>query len=170
MSLPKPYWRTIPPRSVIIFLLGVFLLFGTIGFTDDLMEMGRQSTLRLVLSVLCYGAFAIAYAAAGFVLQGKSWIAIVPIFIVQNVAMGLLGNFLPAGPQPVELGAAEIAQIHHRLNLSGFANIAGHDARVRLLRFRLGYRGSSLLSRPRRDGAGHRNSPCARPRDCCQGR
>jgi hypothetical protein len=123
MSLAKPYWRTIPPRAVIIFLLGVFLLFGTIGFTDDLREMGRQSTLRLVLSVLCYGAFAIVYAAAGFVLQGKSWIAIVPVFIVQNVAMGLLGNFLPAGPQPVELGAAEIAQIHHRLNLSALANI-----------------------------------------------
>jgi stage II sporulation SpoE-like protein len=124
MSLAKPYWRTIPPRAVIIFLLGVFLLFGTIGFTTDLMEMGRQSTLSLVLSVLGYGAFAIVYAAAGFVLQGKSWMAIVPIFIVQNVAMGLLGHFLPAGPQPVELGAVEIAQIHHRLNLSGVANIA----------------------------------------------
>jgi hypothetical protein len=123
MSLAKPYWRTIPPRSVSIFLLGVFLLFGTIGFTNDLMVMGRQSTLRLVLSVLGYGAFAIAYAVAGFVLQGKSWMAMVPIFIVESVAMGLLGNFLPAWPQPVELGAAEIAQIQHRLNLSGLADI-----------------------------------------------
>jgi sigma-B regulation protein RsbU (phosphoserine phosphatase) len=47
----------------------------------------------------------------------------VPIFIVQNVAMGLLGTFLPASPQPVEIGAAEIARLHERLNLSGFANI-----------------------------------------------
>jgi hypothetical protein len=119
----KSYWRTIPPRSVAIFLLGVFFLFSTIGFTTDLMNMGRQSPLRLMLFVFCYGAFAIAYAAAGFVLQGKSWIAIVPIFIVENVAMGLLGHLLPVGPPPVELGAAEIAQIHQRLNLSGLANI-----------------------------------------------
>jgi len=119
----KSYWRTIPPRSVAVFLLGVFFLFSSIGFTNDLMDMGRESTLRLMLYVFCYGAFAIGYAAAGFVLQGRSWIAMVPIFIVQNVTMGLLGSFLPALPQPQQLGAAEIARIHERLNLSGYANI-----------------------------------------------
>ncbi len=120
----KSYWRTIPPRSVAVFLLGVFFLFSTIGFTNDLMDMGRQSPLRLMLSVFCYGAFAICYAAAGFVLQGRSWKAILPIFIVQNVTMSLLGSFLLALPQPQQLDAAEIARIHERLNLSGCANIA----------------------------------------------
>ena len=124
MSRAKSYWRTIPPRSVAIFLLGVFFLFSTMGFTNDLMQMGRQSMLRLVLSVVCYGAFAIGYAAAGFILQGQSWKAIVPIFILQNLAMGLLGSLLPALPQPQQLDAAEIARIHERLNLSGYANIA----------------------------------------------
>jgi hypothetical protein len=65
--------------------LGVFFIFSTIGFTTDLVDMGRRSTTRLVLSVLSYGLFAVCYAVAGFVLRGRSWRAMVPIFVVQTV-------------------------------------------------------------------------------------
>jgi hypothetical protein len=123
MSLAKSYWRTIPPRALVVFLLGVFFLFSAIGFTNDLMEMGRQPTLRLILSVVSYGVFAICYAAAGFILQRQSWKAIVPIFVVEMVAMGLLARVGPALPQAVEIGAAELARMHDRLLLSGLVSI-----------------------------------------------
>ena len=87
------------------------------------MEMGRQSTLRLILSVVSYGVFAICYAAAGFILQRQSWKAMVPIFVVQNVVMSLLGRFVPPSPQPVEIAAAELVRMHDRLFLSGLVSI-----------------------------------------------
>jgi hypothetical protein len=103
--------------------LGVFFIFSTIGFAADLMEMGRQSTLRLVLSVFSYGLFAMCYAVAGFVLRGRCWRAMVPIFVVQTLLMNLLGGLLPNLPQPAQMSAADIARMHDRLNLSGSANI-----------------------------------------------
>lgn len=123
MNRPKSYWRTIPPKTQVAFLLGVFFTFSTIGFAADLVEMGRQSMLGLALSVLSYGLFAICYASAGFVLRGQCWKAIVPIFVVQNVVMNLLSRLLPALPQPAEMSVADISRMHDRLILSGSANV-----------------------------------------------
>jgi hypothetical protein len=47
MSINRTYWRTVPFNSLLVFLLGVFLLFSTIGFASDIPEMGREPQLRL---------------------------------------------------------------------------------------------------------------------------
>jgi hypothetical protein len=57
MSITRSYWKTVPRRSLFLFLLGVFCIFSTVGFASDILEMGRQQTLRFVLSVLMSGVF-----------------------------------------------------------------------------------------------------------------
>ena len=123
MSTIRSYWKNIPPRSLVIFLLGVFFIFSTVGFAGDITEMGRQPTLRFVLSVLLSGIFPMFYAFAGFVLRGQSWKALVPIFVVHFALMNMLVRLLPSLPQPAQMGVAEIAQLHDRLNFDGLAII-----------------------------------------------
>ena len=40
------YWKSVPRKSIVLFLLGVFFLFSTLGFASDISEMGRQPTHR----------------------------------------------------------------------------------------------------------------------------
>ena len=60
MSATQTYWKNVPTKSLFAFLLGVFLLFSTIGFASDIPEMGRQPLLRFVLSVLLSGIFPVS--------------------------------------------------------------------------------------------------------------
>ncbi|HEX2715288.1 MAG TPA: PP2C family protein-serine/threonine phosphatase [Candidatus Acidoferrales bacterium] len=134
MSTAKSYWRTVPRRSVVIFLLGVFFIFSTIGFINDILQMGRQPTLRFVLGVLLSGLFATFYAASGIVLRKQFWKAFVPVFVLHFILMNLLGWWLPSAPQPAQMGPAEIARLHSRLALNGlamtFAVFAGYTCFV----------------------------------------
>lgn len=124
MVIAKSFWRTVPRSSLALFMLGVFFIFSTLGFADDIMGMGRQPELRFVLSVVQFGVFAILYAIAGFVLRGGSWKAMVPIFIFQQVAMNLLSNLIPASPMPAQLDSIEISMLRSRLIFDGRAIIA----------------------------------------------
>ncbi len=119
MSRAKSFWKTIPRTSLIGFLLGVFFIFSTMGFTNDIMEMGRQPTLRFELSVLLSGLFAAFYAFTGFALRKQFWKVFVPVFAMQWVLMYMLGRSLPDLPQAVPMGPADIARLHSRLILSG---------------------------------------------------
>jgi hypothetical protein len=94
-STTKSYWKTIPRKSFVGFLLGVFFIFSTMGFVNDIMEMGRHPLLRLVLSVSLPGVFAMFYAGTGFVLRKQFWKAFVPAFVAQFVLMGVIGRLLP---------------------------------------------------------------------------
>ena len=119
----KAYWKSVPVKSRAIGLLGVFFLFCTVGFSVDVMQLGRQSVPALVISVFLYAIFAILYAATGTVLRGQWWKAAIPLFVAQNVATNLLYNLLPVPPPPVQMNAADIARMHQRLNFSATANI-----------------------------------------------
>jgi len=59
MASRKSYFDDPPGKSVVLFLLGVFFLFSTVGLATDMSEMGRQPTLRFVLSLLAISLFAI---------------------------------------------------------------------------------------------------------------
>ena len=63
----KSHWK-----SNLVSALGIFFLFSTLGFALDVMKMGRQPVLRLWLSVLLFGGFAVCYATAGYVFR-KRW-------------------------------------------------------------------------------------------------
>jgi hypothetical protein len=123
MNRAKIFWKTTPRSSLVGFLLGVFFIFSTVGLTTDTMEMGRQRTVRFVLSVLLSGLFAVFAAFTGFAFRKQSWKAFVPGFVVLWVLMLLLARAFPDLPQPVPMGAADIARLQSRLTLSGAATM-----------------------------------------------
>jgi len=125
MATPQsPYWKSTPAKARIVALLGVFLLFSTIGFSIDVMQLGRQRVPALVLSVALNGIFAMGYAIAGTTFGKYRWPVMAGIFVAQNVVMSLIYVVLPVRPLPATMGAADIAHLQHRLTFSAYANIA----------------------------------------------
>jgi hypothetical protein len=82
MSKAKSFWKTFPRKSLLVFLLGVFYIFSTVGLAGDIGEMGRQPALRFVLSILLSGIFPVFYAVGGFALRKRFWKAFLPLFAV----------------------------------------------------------------------------------------
>lgn len=123
MSTPGYPWEGVPRKSVALFFLGVFSLFSIVGFINDIAEFGRQTPLRLALGVALSGGFAILYALAGFRLRQRWWMGVLPIFVAQFITINLIANWLPNLPRPSQMGPAEIAQLQHRLGVSGIATI-----------------------------------------------
>jgi hypothetical protein len=121
LSRTKSFLRDTPRKSLVAFLLGVFLIFSIIGLASDIAEMGRAPMLRYVLSILISGVFPVFYAVAGFELRGQFWKAIVPLFAVHVVLMNMLIRSIPAGPQPAQMSAADIALLQSRLNVDELA-------------------------------------------------
>jgi hypothetical protein len=121
MSTTKAYWKTVPRKSLVGFLLGVFLLFSTIGLASDIVELGRQPMLRFVLSVLLSGIFPVCYAFAGFALRKQFWKAVLPLFALHFVLMNVLANWLPSPPQPAQMVTADINRLQSRLSFDGLA-------------------------------------------------
>jgi hypothetical protein len=121
MSKAKFFWTTFPRKSLLVFLLGVFVIFSTMGFASDIMALGRQTTAHFALGVLLSGVFATFYALAGFRLRNKFWKAFFPIFAAQFVAMNVVAQLLPNLPYPTQMDAADIARLQARLNFSGVA-------------------------------------------------
>jgi hypothetical protein len=115
MNTFKTYWRIVPRTSLAGFLLGVFLIFSTIGFASDIVEMGRQPMPRFVMSTLLAGIFAVFYAFMGFALRKQFWKGFLPVFAVHFLLMGVLANRFPSVPQPAQMDAAAINQLHSRL-------------------------------------------------------
>jgi hypothetical protein len=119
----KSVWSTVPRKTVIISLIGVFFTFSTIGFANDIIEMGRPPALRFGLAVLLTGLFSVSYAVTGTILRKHWWKAALPIFAAQFVLMNALGSWFPDLLQPTWMGAAEIARLQSRLTFSGIAII-----------------------------------------------
>ena len=124
MRLANAYWQRFPQKSMLLFLLGVFFIFSTTGIANDIMSLGRQTTLHYVLGILLGGLGATGYAIAGFVLRKKFWKAFFPILIVQTALNNLLPRAMPNLPYPTNLDTAGIAQLQRRLDLDGYALIA----------------------------------------------
>jgi hypothetical protein len=115
-------WRTASRKSIVVFLLAVFSIFTTLGFANDIIDMGRQPPLRFAIAVVFTGLFAVAYATTGISLQRKFWKAFFPLFAAQFVFMGLLNHWFPDLPS-VHTGDAELARLHNRLIFDGLATI-----------------------------------------------
>ncbi len=123
MKTTNSLWRTVPRKTLVISLTGVFFIFTTIGFANDIIGMGRQPTLRFVLAVLLIGGFAVCYAVTGTILRKQWWKAFFPIFAVQLILMSLLGNLFPDPPHSNQMDAAEVDRLQSRLTLDGIAII-----------------------------------------------
>jgi hypothetical protein len=114
-------WKTVPRWAIVVFLLAVFCIFASFGFVFDGMDMGRQSILCLAFSVVIIALFATFYAVSGITLRQRFWIPAVPLFILQNVCMGLLYYWLPKGPPLTHLDSAQLSGFHNRLVFNGLA-------------------------------------------------
>jgi hypothetical protein len=123
MSTPDR-WRSVPRKSLVIFLVAVFFVFASFGFASDVIDMGIESRTRFALSVLVAGLFSVAYAATGIALRGKFWKAFLPLFAVHFSCMFLLAHWFPEGPHPTVLDAAQTAILQNRLLFDGLAIIA----------------------------------------------
>jgi hypothetical protein len=114
-------WKTVPRWAIVVFLAAVFCIFVSFGFVFDSMDMARQSALSLALSAVIIALFAMGYAIAGITLRQRFWIPGVPLFILENVCMGLLYYWLPKAPALTHLDSAQVNSFHNRLVFDGLA-------------------------------------------------
>jgi hypothetical protein len=130
MSPTLAFWKSLPQKSVIVFLAGVFFTFSTVGIASDLVDMGRQPALLYILMVLISGLFTSVYAAAGLVLRKKWWKAFFPICAVHMLLINLVHHWVPSLPPLVAMNAADVAHLQSRLIF---------DARCMLIAVAVGY-------------------------------
>ncbi len=114
-------WKTVPRWAIVVFLLAVFCIFASFGFVFDGMDMARQSALSLALSSVIIALFSVGYAVSGITLRQRFWIPGVPLFILQNVCMALLYNWLPKAPALTHLDSTQLNSFHNRLVFDGLA-------------------------------------------------
>ena len=120
-AITRSLWRSVPKRSLIIFLSAVFFTFAVIGIIGDVSGMGYQSPIHYIGAVLIAGPFAVLYAYGGIALRGKFWKLCIPLFIVQFAIMAVLSNLFPDTKRPSQLNAAETARVQARLGFDAFA-------------------------------------------------
>jgi hypothetical protein len=119
MSKSPSFWTTVPRRSIVLFLLGVFFLFAVLGVVSDVMGMGRQPLRAFLPGVILSGLFAVGYALSGISLRNQFWKGFIPLFILQTLLMTWLANHFPAAAQSALAGPAAIDRLHSRLSLDG---------------------------------------------------
>ena len=123
MPTKQTYWQRLPIASTILFLAGVFFLFGITGVATDIFDMGRQTPAKFILNIVFAGCTAMVYAVAGFRLRQKFWIAFLPILAFQLFFGNLIGRYLPNNPTPTQMDSAAIAALEKRLAVDGYAII-----------------------------------------------
>ncbi len=116
-------WHSTPLKTRIVFLLAVFSVFAGIGIANDIIDMGRWSPIRFLLSVGLSGLFAVGYAASGIMLRNRFWKAMLPLMVVQFATMGFLAKWFPDAPKPAQMNVAETDRLHQRLAFDGTAVI-----------------------------------------------
>jgi Stage II sporulation protein E (SpoIIE) len=121
MGTSRHFLNTVPRKSSVGFLMGVFLIFCTVGLASDIAEMGRMPTLRLGLTIFFSGIFPVLYAATGFALRRQFWKATIPMFLVHVFLMNALIRWLPGSAPRTQMDTGEIAHLQSRLNLDGLA-------------------------------------------------
>jgi hypothetical protein len=138
-------WKTVPGWTIVVFLLAAFFTFASFGFVFDGMDMGRQPALCLAFSVVIIALFATCYTVAGITLRQRFWIPSLPLFILENICLVLLHNWLPDAPPLAHLDPAQLNRFHNRLIFddvavvisvvlghSGFVVVAIFEARRRI--------------------------------------
>lgn len=117
-------WRETPRKFIFVLLLSVFLFFTTIGFSSDIIAMGRQQPVHFVLGVILPGLFAVLYAVMCVSLRQKWWMAALPIFVVQLAVMTWLGIRFPDRHAPPSMNATQLRHVRIRLIFDSIATMA----------------------------------------------
>jgi hypothetical protein len=117
-------WTTVPKTTAAIFFVAVFLTFSTMGFINDISDMGRLQMARFVGAVMLSGLFAVIYAWSGVRLRGRWWMVAIPLFLVQITVMRFLGQHYPDVQYRNSLTVAETASLEQRLGNDSLAVMA----------------------------------------------
>ncbi len=125
MTQPPSFLKSVPRKSIFIFLLGVFLIFTTTSVASDVGEMGRHGAVHYAIGTLLIALFSVAYAFWGFRLGAQCWKAFIPLFLLEVALMSWLGNTYTEHPLPSQMNASEIATLHSRLQLDGYLTLIG---------------------------------------------
>jgi len=124
MSSAISFWKTTPRKTAVIFLLGVFFIFSTVGLASDISQMGRQPPLKFALSLLITSLFCIGYAVAGFTLRNQWWKGGIPLFIVHFALMNFVNRLLPDAPRAALTNVSEMARLQNRLGWDAHGIVA----------------------------------------------
>lgn len=122
MSTTNPL-RSAPRRSVVIFLLAVFFTFVAMAVANDIIAVGRQSSMRLGLSLLVSGSFAVCYAAGGITLRGRFWKVFIPLFVLHMGVLSFLARQFPNNPALRQMNNTDVEHLENRLAFDGIATI-----------------------------------------------
>ena len=114
-------WKTVPRWTIVVFLVAAFFIFASFGFVFDGMDMGRQPALCLAFSVVIIALFATCYTVAGITLRQRFWIPAVPLFILENICLVLLHQWLPDASPFAHPDSAQLIRLHNRLIFDGVA-------------------------------------------------
>jgi hypothetical protein len=119
----RDLWRSIPPKTLLIFLIAVFFTFAVMGIIEDVAAMGHETPIRFAAGVVLPGLFAVCYAFGGITLRRrKFWIWVFfPLLAFQIGVMTLLANLFPDTPHSDHLNVAETTLLQQRL---GFDTLA----------------------------------------------
>ena len=90
----EEFWKLVPRTSKVVAIIGIFSLFGSIGFVAMLMSPRRQTIWSAVVTVTIYGGFAIGYAALS--MARKYWL--IPVWgLLQAALFTLSANIFRPG-------------------------------------------------------------------------
>ena len=96
-SLSRPraeVWKSIPRKSQVLAIAGIFSLFASIGSISMLMSPVRQTVASAVATIVIYGSFAVGYAALW--IARKFWL--LPVWwMLQWAAGSLMARIFHAG-------------------------------------------------------------------------
>ena len=106
----KEFWKTVPLRSGIIFFAGVFCTFATLGVMPDLPRLGTMPPMRIFVSALISGSFAVGYA---YTAISRRWVLFPILFVLQFFTYGTIGRFAAIGtigpiPKEIDLHATSV--------------------------------------------------------------
>ena len=90
---------------------------------NDIIAIGRQSSMRLGLSLFVAGFFAVCYAAGGITLRRQFWKAFISMFVVHMALLGFLARRFPDMPKLHQMNNAEVDRLEKRLAFDGIATI-----------------------------------------------
>src|SRR5262249_16845062 len=110
------FWKAVPKSSKFYFYAGVFSFFASIGFITLLMETVQLAPLRIFLTVLIMGGFAIFYAAVS--IARKYWLIAV-VGVIEGLLFGVVKGYFRAEPRLIESGSA----LEHQLMIAGIGAI-----------------------------------------------
>lgn len=118
----QQFYSTLTGRSKLLLDATVFCLFAPLGLVSDIITLGSQHWLSVILLVLMSGGVAIAYARAGF--TGRLVPFVSAGLIIQFSVIFLLRSISLDRPLPAALDAGDIAARVTRLRVDALMMVA----------------------------------------------